>query len=191
MAEYSTQDFRKNLKIEIDGEPFIILEAKHVKPGKGVAFVKTRYKSLLDGSVFNQNFRSGDKVDVPDLESREMEYLYRDEDHFIFMDTQNYEQIRIGREALESENVLEFLKDNLEVEVLFHNQRPISVELPNFVELEVTETAPGVRGDTVQGGTKEATLETGVTVQVPLYLDRGEIVRVDTRTGEYVERVNT
>lgn len=185
---YSTSDFRKNLKIEIDGEPWVIVDCKHVKPGKGVAFVKTRIKSLSSGRVLDQTFRSGDKVDTPNLEAREMQYLYQDGDHFVFMDNTSYEQIHLDRSAVAE--VLDFLKDNLEVKILFHNDRAISVDPPNFVELIVTQTDPGEKGNTAQGGTKPATLETGATVMVPLYLKEGELVRVDTRTGDFVERVN-
>jgi elongation factor P len=185
---YDTSDFRKNLKIEIDGEPYVIIEAQHVKPGKGVAFVKTRIKSLITGRVLDENFRSGDKVDKPDLESREMQYLYKEDPHYVFMDNNTYEQVRINEEAIQE--IKDFLIDNLPVEVLFHNGRPISVEPPTFVELEVTRTDPGVKGDTAQGGTKPATLQTGATITVPLYMSEGEIVKVDTRTGEFVERVN-
>lgn len=185
---YTTKDFRKNLKIEIDGVPYVILEANHVKPGKGNAFVKTRYKSLIDGSVLSQNFRSGDKVGKPDLESRTMQYLYKDDVHYVFMDTNTYEQIRLGEKALEE--IKDFLKDNLEVDVLFFNSSPISVELPTFLELEVTHTDPGVKGDTASGGSKPATLETGAVINVPLYISEGEVVKVDTRTSEFVERVS-
>lgn len=185
---YSTTDFRKNLKIEIDGEPYIIVDCQHVKPGKGVAFVKTRMKSLITGRVLDENFRSGDKVDKPNLESREMQFLYKEDPHFVFMDNDTYEQVRLEKDAVE--DVLDFLKDNLEVDVLFHNNKAISVEPPIFVELVVTRTDPGLKGDTAQGGTKPATLETGATITVPLYLAEGELIRVDTRTGEFVERVN-
>ncbi len=183
---YSTQDFRKNLKIEIDGEPYVIVECQHVKPGKGVAFVKTKYKSLITGRVLENNFRSGDTVGKPDLEIRNMEYLYKEEDKYVFMDQSNYEQVHI-EETFISEAV-PFLKDNIEVEVLFHKGKPISIELPTFVVLKVVKSDPGVKGDTAQGGTKPATLETGATILVPLYLEEGEYVRVDTRTGEFVER---
>jgi elongation factor P len=184
----STSDFKKNLKIEMDGEPYVIIECQHVKPGKGVAFVKTRYKSLITGRVLEHNFRSGDKVGVPNLESRTMQYLYQEEDHRVFMDTTSYEQFRLPEDALG--DVLPYLKDNLEVDVLFFNGRAISVEPPTFVELEVTFTEPGFKGDTAQGATKPATLETGHVIQVPLYLNQYEMVKVDTRTGEFVERVN-
>ena len=183
----TTKDFRKNLKIEIDGVPYVIVEAQHVKPGKGVAFVKTRIKSLLDGRVLDETFRSGDKVDAPNLESRDMQYLYQDGAHYVFMDNDTYEQVHLGAEALET--VLDYLKDNLEVEVLFHNGKPISIDVPTFVELEVAETEPGFAGDTAQGATKPAVLETGLRIDVPLYMEQGEMVKVDTRSGEFVERV--
>lgn len=183
---YSTTDFRKNLKIEIDGEPYIIVECQHVKPGKGVAFVKTKYKSLVTGNVLQKNFRSGDKVEKPDLEERQMQYLYREENHLVFMDTDSYEQIQIPEDRIEES--VPFLKDNLPVTVLFHNGQAISLELPNHVVLQVVRTDPGVKGDTASGGSKPATLETGHVIQVPLYLEEGQWVRVDTRTGEYIER---
>ena len=183
---YTTQDFRKNLKIEIDGEPYVIVECQHVKPGKGVAFVKTKYKSLVTGRVLENNFRSGDTVGKPDLEIRNMEYLYKEEDKYVFMDQSNYEQVHIEENFISE--AVPFLKDNIEVEVLFHRGKPISIELPTFVVLKVVKSDPGVKGDTAQGGTKPATLETGATILVPLYLEEGEYVRVDTRTGEFVER---
>ena len=185
---YSTQDFRKNLKIEIDGEPYVIVDCQHVKPGKGVAFVKTRYKTWIAGRVRDKNLRSGEKGGRPNLEPRTMQYLYVDGEHYVFMDNNTYEQVRLNADALET--VLEFLKDNVEVEILFYNNRPISVDLPNFLELEVTQTDPGLKGDTASGGSKPATLETGAVINVPLYIKEGEIVRVDTRTGSFVERVN-
>lgn len=184
---YSTQEFRKNLKIEIDGEPYVILDCQHVKPGKGVAFVKTKYKSLISGRVLQENFRSGDKVGVPNLEARKMEYLYADGEHYVFMDTSNYEQVHLTAQAIEE--IINFLKENILVEVLFFNSKPISIELPNFMDLVIAQTDPGMRGDTAQGGTKPATLETGAVINVPLYVKEGELVRVDTRTGDYVSRV--
>lgn len=184
----TTKDFRKNLKIEIDGEPFVIVKCQHVKPGKGVAFVKTRIKSLVDGHVLDETYRSGDKVDTPMLETRTMQYLYHEEPHYIFMDNDTYEQVRLNVDAVSE--ALPFLKDNLELEVLFHNGKPINLEMPTFVNLKVTRTEPGFAGDTSQGATKPATLETGHEVEVPLYMETGETVRVDTRSGEYVERVN-
>jgi elongation factor P len=183
---FSTQDFRKGLKIEIDGEPYIIVEAIHVKPGKGVAFVKTKYKSLRDGRQLQKNFRSGDKVSQPDLEERDMQYLYLTGDGYVFMDNSTYEQIEIPTEQIE--HILPFLKAEMNLTVLFYEGNALSVDLPNFVALAVAETGPGVKGDTAQGGTKPATLETGHSVLVPLYIEEGEVLRIDTRTGAYVER---
>lgn len=185
---YSTQDFRKNLKIEIDGEPYVIVDCQHVKPGKGVAFVKTKYKSLISGRVLDKNFRSGDKVQKPNLESRTMQFVYIDGEHYVFMDNTTYEQFHLSAESLEE--VLQYMKEGIEADVLFFNERPISVELPNFLDLEVTQTDPGFKGDTAQGGSKPATVETGAVITVPLYIKQGEIIRVDTRTGAFVERVN-
>lgn len=185
---YSTQDFRKNLKIEIDGEPYVIIEANHVKPGKGVAFVKTKYRSLISGRVLEKNFRSGDKVGKPNLEPRDMQYLYKEDTSYVFMDTSTYDQVNIPEESLEG--VLDFMQDNIMVEVLFYENRPISVDLPNFLELKVTQTDPGLKGDTASGGTKPATLETGAVINVPLYIQEGEVVRVDTRNKSFVSRAS-
>lgn len=185
---YDTTDFRKNLKIEIDGEPFVIIDCQHVKPGKGVAFVKTKYKSLITGRVLEQNFRSGDKVGRPNLEAREVEYIYREPPFYVFMDQTTWEEIRLSDEAIA--DVKDFLIDNLHIDILFFNGQPISVEPPTFVELVVAQTDPGFKGDTAQGATKPATLETGAVITVPLYMNQGDTVKVDTRTGEFVERVN-
>jgi len=188
MSVIDTSEFRKGLKIEIEGEPFVIVDFQHVKPGKGTAFVRTRIKSLTSGNVLDKTFRSGDKVDSPNLEDRSMQYLYADGDSFLFMDQKTYEQVSIDREALGE--VVNYLKDESVARVLFHNGQPIGVEVPTFVELKVKETKPGVRGDTATGGTKPATMETGVLVQVPLFVEQGEVIKVDTRDGSYVERVS-
>ena len=182
-----TSEFRRGLKIEIDGEPFIIQEFQHVKPGKGNAFTRTKLKSLITGNVIDRTFKSGEKVDRPDMAEKEMQYLYRDGDSFYFMDNETYEQQFINAEQLQGAEA--FLQENVQVTVLFHNQKPIAVELPNFVELTVTKTDPGFKGDTASGATKPATLETGATIQVPLFIKEGEKIRIDTRTGEYAERV--
>ncbi len=184
---YATQDFRKNLKIDYEGSLWIIVDASHVKPGKGVAFVKTRIKNMIDGRVLQINFRSGDKVGKPDVEERTMQALYSDGESWHFMDTSNYDQVSITIEDL-GDSAL-FLQENLNIDVLYYNSRPVGVELPNFVELLITECDPGVRGDTAQGGTKPATVETGAVVQVPLFVENGERIRIDTRNGEYVTRV--
>lgn len=184
---FSTADFKKGLKIEIEDTPYVIVDFLHVKPGKGGAFVRTKLKSLLTGRVLDQTFRSGEKVKRPDLVERDMQFLYREGDDFHMMDNESYEQIVITGEQM-GEAAL-FLTDNLNVKVLFFNRQPVGVELPTFVELTVAETEPGVRGDTASGGNKPATLETGAVVQVPLFISEGDRIRVDTRTGEYMERV--
>lgn len=185
---YHTTDFRKGLKIEMNGEPYIIVECQHVKPGKGAAMVKTRIKSLISGNVLDINFRSGDKVDEPNLEQREMHYMYAEGDEFHFMDQKTYEQIMISLAQLGDS--AEYLQENIDVKVLFHNDKPIGIDLPIFVLLRVVKTEPGIRGDTASGGSKPAELETGKVVQVPLFINEGEVLKIDTRTGEYVERAN-
>lgn len=184
---YSTTDFRKNLKIEYEGGLWVIVEAQHVKPGKGVAFVKTRIKNMIDGRALSINFRSGDKVGKPDVEERTMQVLYNDGESWHFMDQSNYDQVEVRIEDLG--DAAKFLKEEITAEVLFYNNRAVGVTLPNFVELLITECEPGVRGDTAQGGTKPAIVETGATVLVPLFVENGERIKVDTRNGEYVTRV--
>ena len=183
---YTTGDFKKGLKIEMDGTPYVIVDFLHVKPGKGGAFVRTKLKNLVTGKVLDQTFRSGEKVKRPDLVEREMQYLYREGDSFFMMDNQTFEQLALTSEQL-GDAVL-FLVENMNVNVLFFNQQPVAVDLPNFVELEVTQSEPGVKGDTASGGSKPATLETGAVIQVPLFINEGERVKVDTRTGTYIER---
>ncbi len=184
---YSTADFRKGLKLELEGKPFIIVDFLHVKPGKGGAFVRTRLKNMETGQVLEKTFRSGEKVGRPDLLEREMQYLYQDAEGYCFMDNNNYEQIFIDEDHLgDTKN---FLKENIDVKMLFFNNNPIGIELPIFVSLEIIQTDPGVRGDTATGATKPATVETGVVIQVPLFINEGDIVKIDTRTGNYVERV--
>lgn len=182
-----TTDFRKNLKIEIDGDPYIIVDYQHVKPGKGVAFVKTKVKNLLTGNVNELTFRSGDTVGKPDIEEKEMQFLYLEGDDYHFMDNDSYEQIFITREQLG--DTVDWLQENIIVDIMMYKGRPIGVEPPNFVELEVTETDPGVKGDTASGGSKPATLETGAVVNVPFHVNIGDKVRVDTRSREYVKKV--
>lgn len=184
---YSTSDFRNGLKIEMNGEPFVIIDFQHVKPGKGGAFVRTKLKALRTGAVLDKTFRSGEKVDKPDLDEREMQYLYAAEDQYCFMDSKTYEQTFLTKEQLGDNH--NFLKENIQAKILFYNGIPIGVELPNFVVLRVVETDPGVKGDTASGGNKPAVLDTGFVVKVPLYLNEGEQVKIDTRTGEFIERV--
>ena len=186
--QYSTAQFRKNLKIEIEGEPFTIVDFQHVKPGKGGAFVRTKMKSLITGNVLDKTFRSGDKVDVPDLEEKKMSFLYQDETGYCFMDSQTYDQMTLTRDQIG--DALGYLKENVEVEVLLHNGKAIGIELPMFLNLKIVETDPGLKGNTASGGSKPAKLETGITIQVPLFVSTGEVVKVDTRTGDYIERVS-
>jgi len=186
--QYSTAEFRKGLKIELDGDPLVIVDFQHVKPGKGGAFVRTRLKSLISGRVLEKTFRSGEKVDVPDLEDKTMVYLYNDDSGYHFMDNETYEQMVMTKDHIGS--ALGYLKENVAIDVLFHNKKPIGVEIPSFMDLKVAETVPGVRGNTVSGATKPAKLETGATVQVPLFINEGDVIKVDTRTGDYIERVS-
>lgn len=185
---YSTQDFRNGLKIEYEGEPYLIVEFQHVKPGKGGAFVRTKIKNLLTGRVLDPTFKSGDKVGKPDMDDKEMQFLYKDGEHYTFMDNTSYEQVMIDSDVVGDS--AKWLKENTDTEVMFWNGKPIGVSLPNFVELKITECEPGVRGDTAQGATKPAMLETGASVNVPLFVNEGETIKIDTRTATYVERVS-
>lgn len=185
----STAEFRKGLKIEMNGEPFIIVDFQHVKPGKGGAFVRTKLKSLITSKVLDQTFRSGDKVDVPDVETHEMQYLFRVGEDITLMDTTSYEQHTYTATELGSD--IQWTKDGVTIEVQVYKGRPIGIELPIFVELAIVRTDPGIRGDTATGGTKPAVLESGASIQVPLFLNEGDTVKVDTRTGEYVERLSS
>lgn len=184
---YSTAEFKKGLKIELDGEPYVIADFQHVKPGKGGAFVRTKLKSLKSGNVIDRTFRSGEKVAKPDVEEKKMQFLYEADGSYHFMDVESYEQCQFTKEQI-GEGV-GFLKEETIVDVLFHNQKAVGVELPNFIEIEIAETDPGLRGDTVSGGGKPAKLKTGAVVQVPLFLNVGDVIKVDTRTGAYIERV--
>jgi len=183
----STAEFRNGLKIQIDGDPYIIVEFQHVKPGKGGAFVRTKMKSLKSGNVIDRTFRSGEKVDTPELDEKTMQYLYAADKDRVFMDTKTYEQISMNENQLGDS--INYLKENMEIKVLYFKGQPINVDIPMFVELSISRTDPGVRGDTASGGSKPATLETGAVVKVPFYLNEGDIVKVDTRTGTFIERV--
>jgi elongation factor P len=183
----STTDFRGGVRLLLDGEPFYIVEFQHVKPGKGGAFVRTKLKSYLTGNVLDRTFRSGERFVEPDLEEREMQFLYATGDDFTFMDTETYEQLTFEKKQL-GENA-DLLKENMVVKILIYEHRPIAVELPIFIELKVIDAEPGVRGDTASGGTKPAIVETGATIKVPLYLEVGTVIKIDTRTRAYVERV--
>jgi len=183
----STTEFRNGLKIEIDGEPYAIVEFQHVKPGKGGAFVRTKMKSLKSGNVIDRTFRAGEKVDVPELEEKTMQYLYAADKDRVLMDTSSYEQISMSEKQLGDS--VNYLKENMEIKVLYFKGQPINVDIPMFVELKIARTDPGVRGDTASGGSKPATLETGAVVKVPFYLNEGDVIKVDTRSGIFIERV--
>jgi len=183
----STTEFRNGLKIEIDGEPFVIVEFQHVKPGKGGAFVRTKFKSLKSGNVTDKTFRAGEKVDVPQLEDKTMQYLYAADKDRVFLDSTCYEQVSLNEKQLGDS--INYLKENMEIKVLYHKGQPINIEVPMFVELAIAKTDPGVRGDTASGGSKPATLETGAQVKVPFYLNEGDVIKIDTRTGTFIERV--
>ncbi len=186
--QVSTAEFKKGLKIQFDGQPYTIVDFQHVKPGKGGAFVRTKLKHMKQGRVIDNTFRAGEKVELVDFDEKRMQYLYRDE-RYHFMDLESYDQISLSAE--EVGDARDFLKENTEVEILFIDGSPVTVELPNFMELQIVKTDPGIRGDTASGGSKPATLETGAVVQVPLFLNEGDVVKVDTRSSEYLNRVAT
>jgi elongation factor P len=183
----STVDFRNGVRLMVEGDPFYIVEFQHVKPGKGGAFVRTKLKSYLTGNVLDRTFRSGERFDEPKLDEREMQFLYATDDDYTFMDNESYEQLTFAKKTL-GENA-DLIKENMIVKILVYEHRPIDVELPNFIELKVVDADPGVRGDTASGGTKPATVETGAIIKVPLYLEVGTVIKIDTRTRSYVERV--
>jgi elongation factor P len=182
-----TSDFRNGFVLDLEGQMFSISEFQHVKPGKGAAFVRTKLKNVETGRVIDKTFRAGEKVTEVRLETHSYQYLYNDGDLYTFMHSETFEQIALPKEALT--DAIPYLKENDSVSILMRGEKPVTVEVANHVELQITQCDPGVRGDTAQGGTKPATLETGLTVQVPLFVEEGETIRVDTRTGEYMNRV--
>jgi elongation factor P len=185
---YENADFKKGLKIMVEGSPYVILDFQHVKPGKGNQFTRTKMRNLLTGQQLERTFKSGERFEVPDVANREMTFLYKDDNGYAFMDKESFEQITVTENEIgDAKN---YLTENLEVVVLFYNERPVSVDVPKAVQLKVAQTDPGMRGDTVTGATKPATLETGLVVKVPLHINEGDILRIDTSTGEYVARVN-
>jgi len=184
---YQTSDIRKGLKIEMDGGPWMVVDFQFVKPGKGCAFTRTKLKNLLTGNVIDRTFKTGENLEEADVSDANMQYLYNDGDGYHFMDQESFEQLAIPGETLGTST--NFLVDEMEVRVLKYKNSPVSIELPNFVELEVTYCEPGIKGNTATGSTKTATLSTGAEVQVPLFLEQGEIIKIDTRTGDYMNRV--
>ena len=187
MAQILAGDFRKGITFQMDNNIMVIVDFQHVKPGKGAAFVRTKIKNVITGSVLEKTFNPTEKFELAHIERRTMEYLYNDGELYYFMDTENYEQIPLNKSQVE--DALNFVKENMTVDMKFFNGQPFSVEPPNFVELKITFCEPGVRGDTATPGTKPATLETGYVIQVPFFVNEGDTIRVDTRTDEYMSRV--
>lgn len=184
---YETSDIRKGLKIQVDGNPYIVIDFQFVKPGKGRAFTRTRIRNLLTGAVLDRTFFTGEKFESADVEEKSMQFSYADGDTYHFMDTTTFEDVGIHVEQLGEAK--DYLIDNLVCSILFYNGRAVGVTPPNFVELRVAETEPGIRGDTASNVTKAAKMQTGAVFQVPLFVNTGDVIRVDTRTGEYLERV--
>lgn len=185
---YETSDFRRGLKIEMGNDPFVIVDFQHVNPGKGAAFTRTKMRNLRTGQVLEQNIKSGVKVAKPDIEERKLQFLYKDGDGYHFMDSQNYEQVSLeDKDVGDAKN---YMLENSMLAVLYYQGRPIGVETDTFVELKVVETQPGIRGDTATGGSKPAKMETGLVVTVPFHINEGDVLRIDTRDGQYQDRVN-
>ena len=180
-------DFRKGVTVEIDGVVWSISDFQHVKPGKGAAFVRTRLKNVMTGAVLERTFSPTDKYPLAHIETKDMEYLYSDGELYYFMDIETYEQIPLNFEQVE--DAIDFIKENDQVKMRFYKGNAFSVEAPNFVELKVTQTEPGFKGDTATGTTKPAVVETGYHIAVPLFVNEGDIIRIDTRTGEYMSRI--
>ena len=185
---YDTSDIRKGLKVLMDGNPWTVTEFQFVKPGKGAAFTRTVFKNLLNGKTKEMNIRSGEKLEPANVEERNMQFLYKEADDLVFMDDSNFEQVSIRAEMVGK--AADLMKDNLPCTVLFFNERPVDVSLPTFVFLEITASEPGVRGDTSGNVQKPATVETGAEIMVPIFLKVGDTIKIDTRTHEYVERIN-
>lgn len=188
MTAISTADFRNGLVVDLDGQLMEIIEFQHVKPGKGGAFVRTKFKNVLTGRVLEKTFRSGERMEEARIEERRWQYLYHDGDLYHFMDHETYEQMEVNASVVG--DAAEWMKENTDAILVFHKGRVIKVKIPLFVELAIAKTEPGVQGDRASSATKPATLETGAVIQVPLFLNEGDVVKVDTRTGEYIERVS-
>lgn len=183
----SVNDFKTGVTVELEGQVYQVVEFQHVKPGKGAAFVRAKLKNVKSGGVVEKTFRGGEKIRRAHLDKRGMQYLYMDGDDYVFMDNDNYEQLSIGQDDMG--DGVKWLKENMSIQVLMYQNQIMGIEMPNFVELEVVDTEPGVKGDTATGATKAAWLETGASVQVPLFVNTGDRLRIDTRTGAYMERV--
>lgn len=182
----STNEFKTGLTIEVEGDAYQVVEFQHVKPGKGAAFVRCKLRNLRTGSVVEKTFSAGDKVPKARIERKEYQYLYNDGDVYNFMDMETYDQTGLTGEQLG--DAVKFLKENMIINVMNYQGKPMGVDLPNVVELEVIETAPGIKGDTATGGSKPAKLETGYVLQVPFFVNEGDVLQIDTRTGQYIKR---
>ncbi len=189
MAVYDTSELRKGIKVIIDAQPYQVLEAQFVKPGKGAAFTRTLFKNLLTSRNIERNIRSGEKIEQADIDERAMSFLYKEGDDFVFMDQVNYEQINVLKEAVGED--WRWLKDNTVCQLLFWNGKTIGLQLPNFIDLKIVSSEPGARGDTSGNVKKPAVLETGATIGIPLFVNEGDTIRIDTRSGEYCERVKS
>jgi elongation factor P len=183
----STSNFRRGSKIQYKGDPYEVVDFQHVKMGRGSAIVRTKMKNLRTGSIIEDTFKGGEKLETPNLEEKSMQFLYVQENMYYLMDMESYEQFPLSIEQLGESK--KFLKENMQVKVLYYSDSPIAVETPIFVELKITKTDPGIKGDTASGGSKPAELETGLIVKVPFHLNEGDVIKVDTRTSEYVEKV--
>lgn len=183
----SANEFKKGVTFEIDGQPYVVIDFQHVKPGKGAAFVRTTYRNIITGATREEAFNPSDRFNRARIERRNMQYLYNDGSAYIFMDNENYEQLELNEEQVA--DVIKYVRENDSVDVRFYAGKVIDVEAPNFVVLEVVEAEPGVRGDSASNITKKATLETGAVVNVPLFINVGDTIKVDTRTGEYLSRM--
>lgn len=184
---YSSSDLKKGLKVMVDGEPHVVTAFDFSKPGKGQALYKCKLRNMITGTLLDRTYRSGESFEPAPLEERDMQYLYKDEVGYVFMDTKTYEQITLLEQTLGDDRY--FLTDNMDVKILVFNEQGIGVTLPNFVTLKVTRSEPWVKGDTAAGNNKPATVETGYTLQVPSFVEEGTLIQIDTRTGEYVTRV--
>lgn len=185
---YETSDFKKGLKLMVDGQPYVIVDFQHVKPGKGNQFSRTKMRSLLTGQNLERTFKSGEKFEVPNVENVEMTFLYKDDNGYNFMNQTNFEQLSMmDHEIGDAKN---YLTENLVVVITLYNEKAVVVDVPNAVNLRVAQTDPGIKGDRVTGATKPATMESGLVVNVPLHINEGDVLRIDTESGDYVERVN-
>ena len=182
----SAGEFRNGVTIEYEGDIYIILEFQHVKPGKGAAFVRAKMRNLCTGAVVERTFNAGERMPKARIDRREMQYLYESDGMYVFMDNETYEQTELSKETLGS--ALNFLKENMDVKIMIYDNRVLGVDLPNTVELTVVETEPGIKGDTATGGSKNATMDTGYVVKVPLFINEGDVLAIDTRTGDYISR---